>query len=340
MGESRNILVFGERVDGRFTPMTSQLLNIGRKLAKELNHELGLLVLGGSKQKAAKEGFCYGADRVYVAAHPLLENYVTCSYLQAMEQIVGEKNPRIVLFGQNDKGMDLAPRLAFRIKTGVTLDCIHLEIDSGSLRQVKPVFGGKAYGHYYNFDTWPQIVSVREGAFDPAPYDASRTGEVIELSLSFDSSKIKTRFLAKHPDGSSSLALKLASAPVVVSGGRGLRDKEGFELLRETADLLDGAIGGSRPAVDYGWVPSSLQVGLTGKKVGPQVYFAVGISGAIQHMAGCQKAKTIVAINKDEGAPIFKMAHYGVVGDYEEVLKGFNNEVKRLRAKSCFIPMR
>lgn len=329
MGEFRNVLVFGETDGERLSPMTSQLLNIGKRLADELQQALHLLILGENAEKAGKDGFCYGADNVYWAVDPLLVNYMTEPYLQAMEQTVAEQKPMIILFGQNDKGMDLAPRLAFRLKAGVTLDCTHLGIDSGLLQQVKPVFGGKAIAHYYNVDSWPQVISIREGAYDPAPYEASRTGEITGVSLLLDTSKIKTRFLKKRVDDSLSLALKLVSAPVVVGGGRGLKKKEGFELLRETADLLDGALGGSRPAVDNGWLPSALQVGLTGKKVSPQVYFAVGISGAMQHMAGCLKSKTIVAINKDADAPIFGMAHYGVVGDYKDVLKGFNDEVRR-----------
>jgi electron transfer flavoprotein alpha subunit len=329
MGELRNILIFGETDGERLSPITSQLLNIGRVLADDLQQALHLVILGNNAEKAGKEGFCYGADNVYWATDPLLENYMTEPYLQVMEQTVAEQKPMIILFGQNDKGMDLAPRLAFRLKTGVTLDCTHLKIDSGLLQQVKPVFGGKAIAHYYNGNTWPQVVSIREGAYDPAPYTSSRVGEIVRLRLSLDPSNIKTRFLEKHTDSSLSLALKLVSAPVVMGGGRGLKGKEGFDLLRETADLLDGAWGGSRPAVDNGWVPSALQVGLTGKKISPQVYFAVGISGAMQHMAGCIKSKTIVAINKDADAPIFGMAHYGVVGDYRDVLKGFNDEMRR-----------
>jgi electron transfer flavoprotein alpha subunit len=279
------------------------------------------------------EGFGYNADKVYMASDPLLENYMTESYLAAMEQIVEKLKPTVILFSHNDIGLDLAPRLAFRLKTGVTLDCVDLKIDheNGLLEQVKPVFGGKAHGHYVCTKRGPQIASVREGAFDPAEYDKDKKGEVIPLSLSLNPSNFKMRFLRKEQDASLALTLKLASANVVVSGGRGLKKKEGIDLIQETADLLNGAVAGSRPAVDYDWLPNSLQVGLTGKKVSPQVYIAVGISGALQHMAGCSKSKTIVAINSDEEAPIFKMSHFGVLGDYEEVLKGFNDEVRRIR---------
>ena len=250
-----------------------------------------------------------------------------------MEQAAAELKPSIILFAQNDKGLDLAPRLAFRLKTGVAVDCVDLKIDmdKGVMVTVKPVFGGKAHVDASSLESRPQIASVREGAFDPADFDESKKGEVNELSLSMDASKVKTRFVKKEKDQSLALALKLAAANVVVGGGRGLKKQEGIDLIQETADLFDGAIAGSRPVVDNGWLPTSLQIGLTGKKVNPQVYMAVGISGALQHMAGCSKSKTIVAINSDEGAPIFKLAHYGVVGDYKEVLKGFNDEVKKIK---------
>jgi electron transfer flavoprotein alpha subunit len=193
------------------------------------------------------------------------------------------------------------------------------------------VFGGKAHADANTAESRPQIASVREGAFDPADYDESKKGEVNNLTLSIDESKVKTRFVKKEKDESLALALKLAGANVVVCGGRGLKKQEGVDLIQATADLFDGAIAGSRPAVDNGWIPNALQIGLTGKKVNPQMYMAVGISGALQHMAGCSKSKTIVAINTDEAAPIFKMSHYGVIADYKEVLEGFNDEVKKLK---------
>jgi len=335
MGEYKHLLVFGEIEEEKLSPITTQLLGIGKKLAEDLKQELHLLFLGGKAQKAAKDGFCYGADKVYLAADPLLENYMTDSYLQAMEQIVSEQKPEVILFGQNDKGMDLAPRLAFRFKKGVSLDCIDLGIDSGSglLKQVKPVFGGKANCYYCN-ESKPQIVSVRDRTFEPPVYEDSRTGDVVSLNLSLDPSKIRTRFLEKRKDESLSLVQNLGSANIVVSGGRGLKKKEGFEVLNETAEVLGGTIAGSRPTVDYGWIPNALQVGLTGIKISPEVYFAIGISGAIQHMAGCLKSKTIVAINKDEEAPIFRLSHYGVVEDYKGVLRGFNDECRRIRENS------
>ena len=330
MTEYKNVLVFGEMDGGNLSSVTAQVMRIGKTLSSDLNEELHLLLLGSDLQ-GAETGYGYGADKVFAGTDPLLENYLTDTYLQAMEQAVAEMNPSIILFAHNDKGLDLAPRLAFRLKTGVAADCVDLKIDGGVMVTVKTVFGGKAHADANNTESRPQIASVREGAFDPADYDESKKGEVSHLTLTIDESKVKTRFVKKEKDESLALALKLAGANVVVSGGRGLKKQEGVDLIQATADLFDGAIAGSRPAVDNGWIPNALQIGLTGKKVNPQIYMAVGISGALQHMAGCSKSKTIVAINSDEAAPIFKMSHYGVAADYKEVLEGFNDEVKKIK---------
>jgi electron transfer flavoprotein alpha subunit len=333
MADYKNILIFGEFDGDRVAPITTQLIRIGKSLSEDMNEELHLVFLDGEPQSAAAEGYGYGADKVFVGADPMLKDYLTDTYLQAMEKVVEELKPSILIFGQDDKGLDLAPRLAWRLKTGVTLDSVDLKIDSekGLLEPVKPVFGGKAHVHYISAEGRPQIATVRDGSFDPAEYDESKKGDLVDLALSLDASVVKTRFLKKEEDESLALALKLASANVVISGGRGLKKKEGVDLLQETADLLQGAIAGSRPAVDYGWMPSTVQIGLTGKKVNPQVYLAVGISGALQHMAGCSKSKTIVAINSDESAPIFKLSHFGVIGDYKGVMEGFNDELKKIK---------
>jgi electron transfer flavoprotein alpha subunit len=206
-----------------------------------------------------------------------------------------------------------------------------MDAATGLMELVKPVFGGKAHA-LFRQGALPGIASVRQGSFVPAEYEASKQGKVLQFELSLDPSRVKTRFLKKVQDESLALALNLASATVVVSGGRGLKRKEGIEILKETADLLGGAIAGSRAAVDSGWLPGSLQVGLTGRRINPQLYMAVGISGALQHMAGCMKSHTIVAINTDGSAPIFNLSHIGVVGDYQEVLEAFNDEVRKIGA--------
>lgn len=329
----KNILVVGELDDHGVTATTAQVMRVGRTLAEESEQQMHLLFIGGQVHADADKGFGYGADKVFMAADPQLENYTTDGYLQVMEKFVEETKPAIILFSHNQTGLDLAPRLAFRIKAGVMLDCVAYKIEksSGMLQQERPAFGGKAHACYQGFGSGPQITTVREGTVEPADRDDARTGEVVSFPVDLNASDLRTRFVKKEKDESQAQVLKLASTNTVVCGGRGLGKKEGVDLLMETADLLDGAIAGSRPAIDQGWVPGPLQIGQTGKKVSPRLYMAVGISGALQHMAGCSNANTIVAINTDQAAPIFKMAHFGVVGDYKGVLAGFNDEVKKIK---------
>ena len=193
MTEYKNVLIFGEMDGESLSSVTAQVMRIGKALSGDIDEELHLLLLGSDAQ-GAEEGYGYGADRVFAGTDPLLENYLTDTYLQAMEQAVRELKPSIVLFAQNDRGLDLAPRLAFRLKTGVALDCVDLKIDAGVMVTVKPVFGGKAHADANTAESRPQVASVREGAFDPADYDESKKGEVSNLALSIDGSKVKTRF--------------------------------------------------------------------------------------------------------------------------------------------------
>jgi electron transfer flavoprotein alpha subunit len=332
MVEYRDVLVFGETEDGHLSSSTLELMGIGAKLAKDLGEELVLAALGEDAASDIERGYGFGAHRVYGAYESSLTGYAPDAYLQAMEQMARALKPALILLGQTDRAIDLAPRLAFRIKAAIALDCVGIRITpEGGIEQTKPVFGGKAHA-VFACDALPQIASIRQGSFAPAQYDQSKHGEVIPFSLSLEPARMRVRFLKRIQDESLSLATVLTSAPIVVSGGRGLKVKEGVDLLKETAGLLGGAIAGSRPAVDNGWLPSHLQVGLTGKRINPQLYMAIGISGSVQHMAGCMKSKVIVAVNPDESAPIFKMAHIGVVGDYREVLEGFNEEMRRVGA--------
>lgn len=339
MGAHENVLVFGE-VDGdRLSSLTLELLGVGARLAEDLHQGLHLVYLGAEVPVALEEAYGYGAQGVHAAADALLGVYQPDLFLQAMEQIVARLKPRIVLFGQTDLGSDLAPRLAFRLRTRVTLDCIDLTIDgdTGLLEQVKPVFGGKAHATF-RYGTFPQIASVRQGSFAPAVYAGVSTTAVLPVDLTLDSARARTRLVEKIQDETLSQALNLASASVVVSGGRGIRNKEGVELISKTASLLGGAIGGTRAAVDEGLLPRSLLVGLTGRRVNPRLYMAIGISGSLHHMAGCMRSRTIVAVNTDESAAIFMFSHIGVVGDYREVLEGFNDEVTSARLRRGVSP--
>ncbi|MDY6965644.1 MAG: electron transfer flavoprotein subunit alpha/FixB family protein [Halobacteriota archaeon] len=327
--EYSGVLVFCE-VAGEITPITLELLGIGRKLAYELGEELIAAVLGNNLSEIADEMIHYGADKAYVIDDPLLERYDGNCYAKVLERLSEQVKPDIILMGQTSIGRDLAPRLSFRLKTRLTTDCIDLSIDTESklLLQTKPVYGGNAIA-VYRSEVKPQIVTVRSRTMSPLAFDETRNGEVITFDAGIDDSLIGTKVLEKVKEDQA--GIKLEDADIVVSGGRGIGGPEGFEQIEKLAKLLGGAIGASRPPCDLGWVPSTNQVGLTGKIVIPNLYIAVGISGASQHLAGMSESKKIVAINKDPGANIFKVAHYGVVGDYNEVLPAFLKKLEEIR---------
>lgn len=329
MSDNKGVLIYGEVSEGKLSVSAAELLGIGRKLADTLGQELGAVLIGGSLSGLAQDAVASGADKVYVVEDPLLEAYQTDSYLAVMEKVAGEVQPEIILLGQTSIGRDLAPRLAFRLDTAVTMDCIVLEIDPDSKRllQTKPVYGGNARA-VYTIDSDPQIATVRSKVTDPAQPDSSRKGEVVSINAGLDASAIRTRVLEKVKEEVE--GIKLEDAAVIVAGGRGIGDAEGFKQLEELAKLLKGAVGASRPACDAGWISDRSQIGLTGKMVSPDLYVAIGISGASQHLAGCSAAKTLIAINKDPEANIFREAQYGVVGDWKKILPAFTEKVKEL----------
>jgi electron transfer flavoprotein alpha subunit len=234
--------------------------------------------------------------------------------------------------GQTAIGRDLAPRLAFRLETTATLDCVELTIDpeTKQLQQTKPVYGGNARA-IFSGDTYPQIVTARAKTMTPLEPDSSRKGEVVKVDASLDASAIRTKVLEKVVEEVE--GIKLEDAEVVIAGGRGMGNADGFKELEGLAKLFKGAVGASRPPCDNGWVPEQLQIGLTGKIVAPEIYIAVALSGSSQHMSGCSGSKNIIAINKDAEANIFREARFGVVGDWKKVLPAFTDKVKELLAK-------
>jgi electron transfer flavoprotein alpha subunit len=325
-------MVFAEVAEGKLAAIATELLGCGRRLADDLGEELSAVLVGSQVGALAQEAIAFGADRAYVIEDPLLGDYQTDSYLMVMEKVARELIPQILLMGQTSIGRDLAPRLAFRLETVATLDCIELAIDPESRRllQTKPVYGGNAQAIFTSqFD--PQIATVRAKAMSPLERDSSRQGEVIRLEADLDPQAIRTRVLEKVSEEVE--GVRLEAAEVVVSGGRGIGGPEGFKQLEELARLLKGAVGASRPPCDNGWVPDVLQVGLTGKVVTPELYIAVALSGSSQHMAGCSGCKNIVAINKDPEANIFREARFGVIGDWRKVLPAFTSKVKELLAE-------
>jgi electron transfer flavoprotein alpha subunit len=332
MADNKGVMIFIETIDGKLAPISKELLGAGRKLANDLKEELSALVAGSGAAHIAAEAITYGADKVYVVDDPLLKDYRTDAYVAVVEKVAKQANPRILLMGQTTIGRDLAPRAAFRLSTAVTLDCIALEIDASTkqLLQTKPVYGGNARA-IYTMETLPQMATVRAKAMSALAPDSTRKGEVVTIAAGLDPATIKTTVLQKvvqEVEG-----IKLEDASIIVAGGRGIGGPEGFKQLEELAKLLKGAVGASRPPCDNGWVPDTIQIGLTGKIVSPDLYLAVALSGASQHVAGCSGSKNIVAINRDPEANIFKEARFGVVGDWKKIIPAFQAKVKELQSK-------
>ncbi len=331
MAEYKGVMVYGEILDGKLSSITTELLGCGRQLADQLKEELFCVLAGDKLGEAAKSAIIYGADKVYTVEDALLKEYQTDSYVAVMEKVVKDVLPRILLLGQTSVGRDLAPRLAFRLGVGLSMDCIELGIDPETklLRQTRPVYGGNARATFI-LEAMPQMATVRQKAMSPLAPDESRKGEIIPVKVELDPAKIRTKVLDTVKE--EVVGIKLEDAQVVVAGGRGVGGPEGFKQLEELAKVLKGAVGASRPPCDNKWVPDTLQIGLTGKIVTPELYIAVAISGASQHIAGCSGAKNIVAINKDPEANIFKEARFGVVGDWKQVLPAFTEKIKELVA--------
>ena len=325
MAEYKNVLVHCEAADGKLTSMATELLGVGSRLARELDEQLCALLTGTGI--APKEAIAFGADKVYVLDEKPPDEATTDYFLTAFDGVIEQLMPRVMLFGQTPAGRDIAPRIAFRRNTAAVLDCVSLEIDKESKRllQTKPVSGGNALAVFSD----PQIATVRPKAMAPLAKDDQRKGEVHTIHVDINAAGTGTMLLERAVVPSE--GIKLEEARVIVSGGRGIGDAEGFKQLEELARLLHGAVGASRPPCDNGWVPNSYLIGLTGKVVSPDVYIAVAISGASQHLSGCSGSKTIVAFNKDSEANIFRMAQFGIVGDWKRIIPAFASRVKALK---------
>lgn len=331
MAEYQGVAVYCDVKDGKILPIAMEGLGIGRQLAKDLGQELAAVLVGSNVSSLAQQAIAGGADRVYVVDDPLLKDYQTDAYVSVMEKAVNQTKPQIIIMGQTDSGRDLAPRLAFRLGVMLTMDCVDLAIDPQSKRllQTKPVYGGNAQA-VFTSETDPQMVTIRTKAMTALEPDASRKGEITRIPAGLQASDIRTKILDTVVEEVA--GIKIEDAEVVVAGGRGIGSDEGFKQLEELAKLLKGAVGASRPPCDNGWVPDTLQVGLTGKIIAPELYIAIAISGSSQHMSGCSGSKTIIAINKDPEANIFRHARFGVVGDWKKVLPAFTEKVKELLA--------
>lgn len=323
MSDNKGVLIYGE-VDGEnMSSVVTELLGIGRKLADAREERLSVVLIDKNANACAGDAITFGADRVYVIEDVPADKYEGASHAAIMEKLCSESvNPAIILLGQTINGRDLAPRLAFRFDAGLTMDCIGLEIDPESKRLLakKPVAGGNVIATYSMKDDRVQLATIRRKTMDPLTPDESRQGEVTVVPSGVDASAVKTKVINTVREESEGPDLE--NADVVVTGGRGVGTPEEFEthITNGLAKVLGAAVGGTRAAVDFGLVPEQQQVGLTGKIVGPTLYIAVALSGAIQHITGCAGSKNIVAINKDENAQIFKFSRFGIVGDYKKVM--------------------
>ena len=336
IADYQGVWVFAEQRHGELQKVSLEILGESRRLANELGVKLTAVLLGNNIGHLANKLGEYGADEVLVADHVELENYTTDGYTKVLCDLVNDKKPGIFFIGATFIGRDLGPRVAARLRTGLTADCTSLavEVENGALLATRPAFGGNIMATIACPDHRPQMATVRPGVFSRLTeknYDF--TVENVEVKL--EASDIRTTILEIVKANKE--VVDISEAKVIVSGGRGVGSKENFTLLQELADAFGGVVGGSRGAVDKGWIERDYQVGQTGKTVRPSIYIACGISGAIQHVAGMQESDMIIAINKDETAPIMKVADYAIVGDLNKVIPEMISELKSMESKESEI---
>ncbi len=308
-----------EQFRGQAGSISWEMAGKGRELADELGTTLTACVLGQGVERVAQEAIYYGADRVFLVDDPTLSVYRTDPYAAVLVELVRKYRPEVFILGASSRGRDLAGSVATQLRTGLTADCTELIIDPETrlLRQTRPAFGGNIMATILCPHHRPQMATVRHRVFEMPEMDTSRRGQIVRQRPVMGEDEIASKvvdFVTQEG------VVNLADARIIVSGGRGVGGSEGFAPLRELAEVLGGAVGASRSTVDAGWIPYAHQVGQTGRTVRPDLYIACGISGAIQHLAGMKTARCIVAINKDPEAPIFQVAHYGIVGDLFQVV--------------------
>ncbi len=332
----QGVWVWVEQFQGQAQSISWEMMGQGRKLADQLGQALTACVLCDAPEadRIAHEAIAYGADRVFLVADPTLAVYRTDPYAATLVALVKKYQPAIFLLGASSRGRDLAGAVATQLYTGLTADCTGLDIDPETrlLRQTRPAFGGNIMATIICPNYRPQMATVRHRVFEVPPADYTRQGQIVREKPVLTEAQIASKvvdFICQEG------AVNLADAKIIVSGGRGVGGPEGFAPIRELAEVLGGAVGSSRAAVDAGWIPYAHQVGQTGRTVRPDLYIACGISGAIQHLAGMQTAKVIVAINKDPDAPIFSVANYGIVGDLFQVVPALTRAFRERLGKSA-----
>jgi len=325
----KGVWVFAEQREGKVASVAYELLGVGRRISDELTTELSAVLFGASESEA-QELIRWGADRVYLSVDPIFEKFNDEPYSQLFIRLIKKHKPEIVLAGATPIGRSFIPRVAARLGTGLTADCTSLEIDreTRNLLQIRPAFGGNIMATILCPNKRPQMATVRPRVMKRGQYDVNRAGEIIPIKAAGISSRTMVLETVKEI---SDIFVNLQEADIIISGGRGLGNPQGFKLLEELAGLIGGAVGSSRAAVDEGWISYSHQVGQTGKTVCPKIYFACGISGAVQHLVGMQSSDIIIAINKNPEAPIFNVATFGIVGDLYEIIPLLIKKIKEMR---------
>ena len=342
--EYKGVYIYAQQVDNKLSDIAFELVGKAKELAADLNTEVTAVLLGSNVKALATELGEYGADKVIVVDNPALETYRTEPYAQALVSVINEYKPEIMLVGATAIGRDLGPTVSARVKTGLTADCTQLEIGDfpinampgqeqkhNQLLMTRPAFGGNTIATIACPDNRPQMATVRPGVMQKLPKEAGRAAEVIEFNPALEENNryVEIMDIVKAVGN----VENIMDAKVLVSGGRGVGSAENFEMLRDLASCFKGGmVSCSRAAVENGWLAQDYQVGQTGKTVRPQIYFAIGISGAIQHVAGMEESDLIIAINKDEDAPIFDVADYGLVGDLKKIVPQLTAALKEANA--------
>jgi electron transfer flavoprotein alpha subunit len=333
------VWVFAEQQDGELHDVALELCGKARELADQLGVKAGAVLPGARLEGLAEQLISHGIDHVYRVQDPRLDHYETLPYSRALCHLIKQHQPQIVMYGATAMGRDLAPRVASEMRAGMTADCTDLEVKDVTeprskkvhdklLLQIRPAFGGNIIATIVNYDWWPQMATVREGVMPLLDPDPSRKGRVIDEDVKLDDSLFVVKLIERHVEPK---RVNLKGARVIVAGGGGVGSKENFRLIHELAAAIGGAVGASRAAVDGGYIGKEHQIGQTGTTVRPALYIAAGISGAVQHRAGMEESAKIIAINKDPDAPIFSVAHYGIVGDLKKVIPEIIKSLKDRR---------
>ena len=337
--EYKGVFVYAQQVDNQLSNISFELIGEGKRLAKDLDTDVTAVLIGSDVKGLVDELAAYGADKVIVVDDPELKDYRTEPYAHALASVINEYKPDIMLVGATAIGRDLGPTVSARVATGLTADCTSLEIGDFPLNPIpgqeqkhkqllmtRPAFGGNTIATIACPDNRPQMATVRPGVMQKLDKVEGAKAEIIEFNPGFtpNNKYVEILEISKAVSG----IKDIMDAKILVSGGRGVGSPENFKILEDLAEVLGGQVSCSRAVVDSGWKPKELQVGQTGKTVRPNVYFAIGISGAIQHVAGMEESDIIVAINKDEDAPIFDVADYGVVGDLNKIVPALTEAIK------------